>query len=156
MGRKSAVPYGKYNHSGVYSISLGGKIVYVGRSNNMRKRIVSHMNLIKNPEKVSSESGPNKYQVLNEAYNRGLLIQFDVLYDGDDIVFQEGYYINKLRPILNMAIPRADDNFRSNKINLRAVSITLDELLDGEWQYNEEELTERQSAKEANPENPLI
>lgn len=140
--KKKSVPYDKYNHSGVYSISILGNVVYVGRSKNMRKRILDHMRYIQKPEVVNKSSGPNKYYVLNEAYNEGLTIQFDTLYDGDDIVFQEAYYINKFRPALNMQIPNLDNPY-VGKINNRARTITYKDLIDGEWQYIDDNLVEK-------------
>lgn len=37
--KKKPFLYNKYEHAGIYSISIDDKLVYIGKSNNMLKRI---------------------------------------------------------------------------------------------------------------------
>lgn len=41
-------PEEKYNHKGIYCIKIDDEVVYVGQSMNMYKRVIAHMNHIKN------------------------------------------------------------------------------------------------------------
>ena len=128
----------KYNRSGVYSISALGHILYVGKSVNMRNRIYQHMSHIKKPEGSEDSRGINKYFVLNDFYNNGITISFDVLYTGKDIDYMEAYYINKYKPILNMKIPQIN-NPDNCLINELAPVVTFEDVLGGMWQFEETE-----------------
>ena len=101
----------KYEHSGIYCIKIDQKIVYIGKSTNMLRRVAQHYVGIK----TESEK---KYQVLAEARRRGHNINFDVLYyakSGNyvkqlvEIGEKEGEYIRQYQPVLNTQIPKAED-----------------------------------------------
>ncbi len=103
----------KYNHAGIYCIRQNGKIVYVGKSVNMLRRIAQHYVGIK----CGSE---RKYRILAEVKRKGYGVSFDVLYDAtrtdlagirEEIGQKESEYINLYHPILNTQIPH-EGNFR--------------------------------------------
>lgn len=101
----------KYEFAGIYCIKIDQKIVYVGKSGNMLKRIAQHYaGIQKETEK--------KYRILAEARRRGHNINFDVLYYAKshryadklaEIGEKEGEYIHKYNPILNTQIPKEED-----------------------------------------------
>lgn len=93
----------KYDHAGIYCIKIDDKIVYIGKSHNMLKRVAQHYVAIKTQAK-------RKYRILAEAQRKGHSINFDVLYDAkqkryDDITEEigqkEGEYIRQYKPVLN-------------------------------------------------------
>ena len=97
----------KYEHAGIYCIRQNNKIVYVGKSVNMLRRIAQHYVGIK----TGSE---RKYRILAEVQGKGYGITFDVLYHAtrtnsadieEEIGQKEGEYINRYHPILNTQIP---------------------------------------------------
>ena len=124
----------KYQKAGIYCIKINDKIVYVGKSVNMLKRIVEHQCEIMDCGKRSA----NKYKVLNEAYKRSdCKIGFDVLYVSkrksleniySDIGEAEARLINEYMPILNYQIPTIG-NYRKYTVNKKAQNATLDEIL---------------------------
>lgn len=64
----------KYEHPGIYCIKLDDKIVYIGKSENMLRRVAEHyVGIQKETEK--------KYRILSEAHRKGHSVTFDVLYD---------------------------------------------------------------------------
>lgn len=120
----------KYGHPGIYSISIGNKLAYVGKSNNMLRRISQHYVGIK-------QRTEHKYSIMAQAQKWGYRIKFDVLYYAkaknwkeinEEIGNKEGEYIRKLRPPLNSQIPKAE-NWRKFTYNADAGSVTLDKLL---------------------------
>ena len=101
----------KYEYEGIYCIKIDQKIVYIGKSTNMLRRVAQHYVGIK----TESEK---KYQVLAEARRRGHNINFDVLYyakSGNyvkrlvEIGEKEGEYIRQYQPVLNTQIPKAEN-----------------------------------------------
>lgn len=101
--------YEKYNTSGIYSISIiygdndARKILYVGQSKNMYKRILQHVREI-----TKDWSNERKYQLLHNFWLKTCedptkRIQFDVLeYCAvEDLDQIEQAYIDYLRPVLN-------------------------------------------------------
>jgi len=87
----------KYEHAGIYCIKIDDKIVYIGKSTNMLKRVAQHYVAI---QKVLDKT--SKYYVLAEAKRRGHSINFDVLYYavtkgypaiGEEIGNKEGEFI---------------------------------------------------------------
>ena len=86
---------------------------------------------------LRSHDSAHKYQILNEAKQRGCNVKFDVLRyaektRSDEIIEEigaaEGEYIRSLRPPLNTQIPR-EENWRQYDINPAASTVTLDEIL---------------------------
>lgn len=129
--------YYKYNHPGIYSISIitasGNEIiVYVGKAQNMFKRMCQHIDSIDNNRKT------NKYKVMREAQQRGFKIKFDVLqYSSfgeedekmwDDIGHLEGAMIRYYMPPLNYQIPKAGD-YKHWHTQKSARYITLNDIL---------------------------
>lgn len=57
----------RYQKAGLYSIHIEDKLVYIGKSRNMLKRLASHM---ANTETSKS----HKYEILRQARDRGLKI----------------------------------------------------------------------------------
>lgn len=125
---------GKYDCAGLYSISIGDKIVYIGKSTDCKQRIGSH--LLNIQEEDSENYNSNKYIVLREAWQKGLPISFQLIYKseveedeiGDDIGFKEGEYIRKYFPPLNYQIPKKD-NYKKFTVQKAAKTITLDEIV---------------------------
>ena len=122
----------KYEHPGIYSISINEKIVYIGKSRDMLVRLAQHITNIKyDLDKC------NKYQVLRQAHNRGIVIEFDVQYVSKkqnqdeidrDIGEREAELINQYAPVLNYQLPLLED-YKHFKVNKKAKTITLDEIL---------------------------
>ena len=120
----------KFEHPGIYQISINGQIVYIGKSRNMLRRLAQHWVGIK----TESE---RKYRILAEAKRHHQSVSCDVLYYAveltptlieEEIGEKEGEYIRELMPVLNTQIPKAD-NWRSYTINKLADTITLSEIL---------------------------
>ena len=120
--------HAKYAAAGIYSIYIDDNLVYIGKSKFMLRRICEHMAQISSKNAKKS----NKYQVIDEALERGLRVRFDVIAyvsDDEERGYQEGVFIRKYAPILNYQIPREENWHRYTK-NPMAADITLDELLD--------------------------
>lgn len=101
----------KYECAGIYSISIDDKLVYIGKSHNMLKRLAQHMVGIK----LETEK---KYMILEEKKRGGCSINFDVMYyaKGEDydsideeIGMREGELIREYMPPLNTQIPDKDN-----------------------------------------------
>ena len=115
----------KYEFAGIYCIKVDEKIVYIGKSGNMLRRIAQHyVGIQRQTEK--------KYAVLAEARRRGHNINFDVLYYAKstryadklaEIGEKEGEFIHKYQPILNTQIPKEDDwhRFDNRKIDVKSI-----------------------------------
>ena len=122
----------KYEHAGIYCIKIDGEIVYIGKSENMLRRIAQHYVGIK----TGSEK---KYRILEEARRKGHGITFDVLYYAKsrryadklaEIGEKEGEYIRRHRPVLNTQIPKEEDwhKWDTNEVNSRDIlRLLLDE-----------------------------
>ena len=100
--------YLKYNRSGIYSISIvyeggGCKLLYVGQSKNMYKRIQSHVR-----EMMKEQPLARKYQLLHNYWlstqeNIERKIQFDVLEycEVEELDEMEQKWIDFFQPALN-------------------------------------------------------
>ena len=63
----------KYECAGIYCIKIDNKIVYIGKSANMLRRIAQHY--------VGIQTGAEKkYRIMAEVQRKGYSIDFDVLY----------------------------------------------------------------------------
>ena len=120
----------KYEHPGIYSISIDDQLVYIGKSKNMLRRVAEHWVGIK-------KGSERKYRILAEAQRKGYPINFDVLYYAkeqtrsrieEEIGQKEGEFIREKMSVLNRQVPKADD-WRKYEINEIANKITLKELL---------------------------
>lgn len=120
----------KYEHAGIYCIKIDGKIVYIGKSANMLRRIAQHYTGIQ-------QGTEKKYRIISEAERKGHPITFDVLYYAKsrrlvdrlaEIGEKEGEYIRKYKPILNTQIPKAEDwnKYENKTVDAREI---LQELL---------------------------
>ena len=123
LRRRGLAP--KYEHPGIYCIKVAGQIVYIGKSENMLKRVAAHYVGIK----TGSEK---KYRLLSEIQRNGHTIDFDVLYYAhakeaaaikEEIGRKEGEYIRQYRPVLNTQIPKAEDwhKWETNTVNAAEV-----------------------------------
>ena len=120
----------KYEHAGIYCIKLDDQIVYIGKSENMLRRVAEHyVGIQKETEK--------KYRILSEARRKGHSITFDVLYDAkgkryaaieEEIGRKEGELIRQYLPVLNTQIPKAE-NWRRWDVNTLDAREMLKELL---------------------------
>ena len=115
----------KYEHAGIYCIKIDDKIVYIGKSSNMLRRVAQHYAGIR----MGTEK---KYRILQEAQRKGRSINFDVLYYAKskgsinrmaEIGEKEGEYIRQYLPILNTQIPKEDDwhSYDTNPIDAKSV-----------------------------------
>lgn len=125
----------KYDCAGIYSISIDGILVYIGKSINMLKRLAQHLDAIEHPHN-------HKYKVLREAYLTGHSIDFDVLYFAveqkenkllEEIGAKEGELIRLYRPPLNYQIPKEKD-YHSYRVNRSAKTIKLSAIL-GQYSF---------------------
>lgn len=101
----------KYEHAGIYCIKVDNKVVYIGKSTNMLRRIAQHY--------VGIQTGAEKkYRIMAEARRKGHNIGFDVLYYAQrkgtanqllEIGQKEGDYIRKFTPVLNTQVPKEED-----------------------------------------------
>lgn len=123
----------KFQCSGVYSITVNSKIVYVGKSKDILYRMAEHWASMGN-------SKENKYKVLAEAHRRNYSVRFNVLYTAksktraeieEEIGEREGYFIRLYQPPLNTQIPK-EENWRSYTVNRGALNISLDDIMEGE------------------------
>ena len=96
----------KYKHAGIYSISIEGHLVYIGKSTNMLVRIAFHLQHIQ----LNTEPS-HKYDILREARERGLPITFNVLYlaketakeaQEEELGKKEAELIHQYNPVLNV------------------------------------------------------
>ena len=120
----SLIPIEKYDCPGIYCIKVNNRILYIGKSSNMRNRLAAHLYHI-----LTLDDQGNKYIVLN--YLQAFFpIEFDVLVycSEDEIAQQEALYIHKYFPLLNYQIPKIE-NPRSFETNKRAKSISPAEVL---------------------------
>ena len=101
----------KYEHPGIYSISLDDELVYIGKSHNMLKRIAQHI------VEINRERG-KKYIILAENKRLGHSINCDVIYYAtnseydaitEEIGEKEGELIREFMPMLNTHIPDKDN-----------------------------------------------
>ena len=120
----------KYEQAGIYSISIDGHLVYIGKSENMLIRVAQHW--------VGIQTGSErKYRIIAEAQRTGHNVKFDVVYYAkehekraieEEIGQKEGEYIRQYQPPLNHQIPK-EDNWRSYETNEISKTITLAEIL---------------------------
>lgn len=123
----------KFQCAGVYAITIDNKIVYIGKSDNVLRRIAEHYASI-----VFPQGKARKYAVMSEAKKAGCQIRFELLYKAkhqlgnemyDEIGEKEGWYIRQYLPMLNTQIPREDDWHRFT-VNKSAEAVTLQDILE--------------------------
>ena len=120
----------KYEHAGIYSITMNNCVVYIGKSKNMLWRIAEHYVGIK----TQSE---HKYRLIAEAQKAGYSVNFHVVCYAhsvrkadiiEEIGEAEGYYIRKFKPILNTQIPK-ENNWRKFTLNKEAAEMNVEQFL---------------------------
>lgn len=115
----------KYDCYGVYCIKVDDKIVYVGKSRNMLKRVAQHM------AEIEETTEKNMYIVLRDL-RAAHSLAFDTLYttteeDDDAIGFAEARLIKEYQPCLNIQFPHLDD-YRKYDYRRLAKHITAKEV----------------------------
>lgn len=116
---------GKYMTSGIYAIYIEDKLVYIGQSRDMLKRVCQHLECI---DKCNSPRDCNKYRVLHMAQIKSKKISFDVMQYAaeDDLDKVEGELIRKYIPDLNYQIPKENGGWTANR---RAKWVRLKDIL---------------------------
>lgn len=123
----------KYTGAGIYSITIGDKLVYIGKSKDMLGRLAQHIFYINNPQFHTS----HKYRILHQAKEQNYEITFDKLYSAvgtsekqieDEIGNKEGELIREKLPYLNYQIPKVE-NYHTFFVNKQAKTITLQEIM---------------------------
>ena len=115
----------KYEHAGIYCIKVNNRVVYIGKSMNMLRRISEHYVGIKTKSN-------KKYKILEQARQNGYSINFDVLYYAkeesynarlNEISVKEREYIRDYNPLLNTQIPKLKDfrKYEYKEINAEKV-----------------------------------
>ena len=66
----------KYNHPGIYSVSIGDKLAYIGKSRDMICRLAQHIFYTNNLQ----ETKTHKYKIFALARLMGYDVRFDVMY----------------------------------------------------------------------------
>lgn len=98
----------KYKTMGIYGIYLQNKLIYIGQSNNIGKRWVTHKtHIIREPSKCRDYMGDNYplYNFLRSYYQAGIDISFSILEiinDKSELNQKESEYIKKFNPICNV------------------------------------------------------
>jgi len=120
---KQMVPEEKYKKAGLYTITVNGEVVYIGKSTDMQNRIANHLYHICDDD-LRTPGDKAKYGELRRARFLGYNIIFNVLYysiveepgqeQDDDIGKKEAIYINQYMPKLNRQVPSLD-NYHSYK-----------------------------------------
>lgn len=122
----------KYNHAGIYIIRLEGAAIYVGKSINMKERILSHLyHIIWHQDEL-------KYQVMYYLLHTGHRLNFDVLYvskykqkkkKAEDIAAMERKYISYYMPPLNTFVPDENGIMRRRGVDMDWVHTTLPDFV---------------------------
>lgn len=131
----------KYERAGIYCIKIDNEIVYIGKSQNMLRRIAQHY------VGIQTEA-EKKYRIMAEARRKGCNIGFDVLYCAmcrgpidqlQEIGEKEGEYIRKYKPILNTQIPKEENwsKWDISEVDARAV---LQKILDNKGDNQNEKI----------------
>lgn len=122
----------KYQCAGIYGIKIDSKIVYIGKSDCVLRRMAQHYAAIAIPKGKA-----NKYSVLSQAKKAGHKVSFQLLYEAqnqygkamqEEIGEKEGFFIRAYMPPLNTQIPH-EDNWHCYDTNKNASTVTLDDIL---------------------------
>lgn len=106
----------EFRHAGVYCIKANDEILYIGKSDDMLRRLAEHYVGIK----TRSEQ---KYDILATIKKRGYRVSFRVMYNAvewepsaieEEIGRKEGELIRAYMPALNTQIPK-EENWRTYK-----------------------------------------
>lgn len=122
----------KYCGFGIYGIYCNDHLVYIGKSDNMLRRVAEHSVCIY--DCYGKEAKGRKYQLLIGARYQGADIRFDVIEKTENNLVAlgeaEAKQINDKLPILNYQIPIIGNSRRYNT-NKRLKTLTINELLEG-------------------------
>ena len=125
--------YKKFDRPGIYGISIDNILVYIGKSENMLRRLSEHIVGIK----TQSE---RKYEIMAEAKFYHFSVNFKVLYYAkstsapelkEELGAMEGQYIRTYLPPLNRFIPLESD-WHHTKENPEFRQMTLGRIMGGE------------------------
>lgn len=124
--------------SGIYCIKIDGVIIYIGKADNLLKRILSHQ--------VNTELGlpEHKYNVFRGIIQQGYTLCFEVLEyvpNKKNLLIVEGKWIRKYMPIMNYQIPKEDGIHYT--VNPIAKKVSAEMVIEHVKQYNK--LKERTS-----------
>lgn len=116
----------KYIGCGLYSVSIDGKLVYIGKSTDMVTRIANHMYHIDYQDQPKT----NKYVQLYRAKEDGHKVSFDLLLkcSESEVSVEEAKMIRQYLPALNTQIPKIE-NPKSYDTNKKAKTIKYEEIL---------------------------
>ena len=117
--------------SGIYCIKIDGVIIYIGKADNLLKRILSHQ--------VNTELGlpEHKYDVFRGIIQQGYTLCFEVLEyvpNKADLRIVEGKWIRKYVPIMNYQIPKEDGIHYT--VNPIAKKVSAEMVIEHVKQYN--------------------
>lgn len=117
--------------SGIYCIKIDGVIIYIGKADNLLKRILSHQ--------VNTELGlpEHKYNVFRGIIQQGYTLCFEVLEyvpNKADLRIVEGKWIRKYMPIMNYQIPKEDGIHYT--VNPIAKKVSAEMVIEHVKQYN--------------------
>ena len=122
----------EYECAGLYAIYIDEILVYIGKSDNILRRLAQHYVGIK----TNSE---RKYRILAEAKRKGHKVCLRKIYQAkskrkweieEEIGKKEGEYIRRYLPPLNYQIPKAE-NWRQFTTNPAAIRKTLKGIING-------------------------
>lgn len=117
--------------SGIYCIKIDGVIIYIGKADNLLKRILSHQ--------VNTELGlpEHKYNVFRGIIQQGYTLCFEVLEyvpNKKNLLIVEGKWIRKYMPIMNYQIPKEDGIHYT--VNPIAKKVSAEMVIEHVKQYN--------------------
>lgn len=117
--------------SGIYCIKIDGVIIYIGKADNLLKRILSHQ--------VNTELGlpEHKYDVFRGIIQQGYTLCFEVLEyvpNKKNLLIVEGKWIRKYMPIMNYQIPKEDGIHYT--VNPIAKKVSAEMVIEHVKQYN--------------------
>lgn len=117
--------------SGIYCIKIDGVIIYIGKADNLLKRILSHQ--------VNTELGlpEHKYDVFRGIIQQGYTLCFEVLEyvpNKKNLRIVEGKWIRKYMPIMNYQIPKEDGIHYT--VNPIAKKVSAEMVIEHVKQYN--------------------
>ncbi len=121
----------KYDKPGIYSISIEGQLVYIGKSVNCLQRLAAHI------INTQENNKGHKYAVFRDALRHNYSISFGMLYQAqsqdieNELGEMEGRYIREYLPCLNTQIPK-EENWHKFVINQKAKIISLNTILAGQ------------------------
>lgn len=120
----------KYEAAGIYCIKANNKIVYIGKSQNMKRRVAEHIFAID----IWTAREKIKYETLRKLNRLGYNIDFDILEtveesDINKLADQEARWIYTYMPILNFQLPIVGGSFKKNPRFLGSIEESVKEIM---------------------------